>query len=235
MFSDEQLLHVANELIRLDILHEINDASDFTADTIGENSVHLFRLIDDESPSYLKKRCTLASLLSSRHSPAVGTSSFGVVSDIQAKCFTGSTRTWRHVLAVLGVVGSNDAHEEPLGQVHFASILLFENRFAPPSVNMVLTRGQGKVLKIVSLRHKAPVLGIQSFTGRPGEMSELEVFLEFSSEQIQNEWLLKLCQVGVVPGLESPSQDSGFTFCQTFATGTAQLLRCARLFSLPCR
>jgi hypothetical protein len=235
VFSDEELLHTANELIRLDVAHEVNDASDFNAKTLLEDSKHLFRLIDDESPSYLKKRCTLASFLSPRHSPAVAIAGFGVFSDLQAKYFTGSIRTWRHVYAILGVLGTTDAHEEPLGQIHFANIVLFENQFGPPSVNVTVTGGQDKVLKIVSLRHKAPVLGIQSFNGRPGEMSEIEIFLEFSSEEIQNEWLLMLCQIGVVPGLESPSQDSGFSFCQTFASGAAQFMRYTCLLSLPCR
>ena len=225
MFSDEELLHTANELIRQDVVHEIDDACDFNVGTLSEDSKHLFRLIDDESPNYLKRRCTLASFLSPRHSPAATIAGFRVFSDLQAKYFTGSVRTWRHVYAVLGVLGTDGDNEEPLGQIHFANIVLFENRFGPPSVNMTLTGVQDKVLKIVSLRHKAPVLGFQSFNGRPGEMSEIEIFLEFSSEEIQNEWLLKLCQIGVVPGLESPSQDSGFSFCQTFASGAALLLR----------
>jgi hypothetical protein len=112
-----------------------------------------------------------------------------------------------------------------MGQIYFASVVLFENEFGLPSINMTVTGGQDKVIKIVSLRYGFPVLGFQSFHGRTGAMSEIEMFLEFSSEEIQNEWLLLLCQIGVVPQLESPSQDSGFTFRQELCSGSAQLLR----------
>ena len=224
MSSDEELLHAANELILHDVVHEINDSSDFNAETLSEGSAHLFRLIDDEDPAYLRKRCTFASFTSARHAPAVA--GYRVCRDLKAKYFTGRTRAWSNVYAVLGAVGADTAQDEPVGQIPFASVVLFENHYGPPVVNMTVAGGQDKVLKIVSLRPKAPVLGFQSFNGHPGKMSELEVFVEFSSEEIQNEWLLVLCRVGIVPGLESPSQDSGFKFCQIFATGALQLLRC---------
>jgi hypothetical protein len=225
--SEEELLHVTNELVRHDIAHEINDSSDFTAAAISDGSALLFRLIDHESAAYLRKRCTLASFLSARHVPAIAGQS--TCCDLSAKYFTGSKRTWSDVYAVLSVHGSDRAQEDSHGQIQFAHVVLFANRFGPPVVNMTVAGGQDKVLKIVSLRPKAPVLGFQCFSGSPGRMRELEVFLEFSSEEIQNEWLLALCRIGVVPRLESPSQDSGFKFCQTFAAGSLQLLRCVTL------
>ncbi len=203
---------------------------------MSDDSVNLFRFIDDENPIYFKKRSTLASFISPRYSAAAA-GGFVVVSDFQAKLFTGTARTWRHVNAVLSVLAVQPIHDidttTSFEQISFGSMVLFEHEFSAPTVNMMVTGGQDKVLKIVSLRYGAPVLGFQSFNGFPGEMSELEVFLEFSSEEIQNEWLLLLCQIGVVPQLESPSQDSGFSFRQEISSGSAMLLMYA-FFLLCC-
>jgi hypothetical protein len=221
--ADDDLLQLANELIRRDVVHEINDACGFDVSTLSDDSVNLFRFIDDENPIYFKKRSTLASFISPRYSAAAA-GGFVVVSDFQAKLFTGTARTWRQVNAVLSVLAVQPIHDASFEQISFGSMVLFEHEFSAPTVNMMVTGGQDKVLKIVSLRYGAPVLGFQSFNGFPGEMSELEVFLEFSSEEIQNEWLLLLCQIGVVPELESPSQDSGFSFRQEISSGSAMLL-----------
>lgn len=154
--SDDQLLHAANELIRRDVVHEINDAVGFCMATLSADGANLFRLIDDEDASYLKKRATLASFISPRHSPSLSSQGFSFVLDHQAKYFTGSVRTWRPVHAVLSVLGAQPAHRESVGQIHFAVLLLFENEFGLPNVDTTVTGGQDKVLKIVSLRCAHP-------------------------------------------------------------------------------
>jgi hypothetical protein len=241
--TEEQLLQVANELIRRDVLHDINDECGFDAASLSVSAPRRFRLIDDETPSYLKRRATLASFTSPRHAAALFVPGFRVVTDHNAKCtcptipaacllrlrsyFTGSIRSWRPCCALLTVLGALPAHDEPVGQIHFASVVLFESEFCPPCVNMTVAGAQDKVLKVVSLRGGSPVLAFQSFHGTTGAMTEAEIFLELSSEASRNEWLLMLCSIGIVPELESPSHDSGFAFRQEISSGSAQLLRCA--------
>ena len=65
--SDAELLHVSNELIRRDVAHEIKDIGGFNIGRLSQDSKNLFRLIDDEPPSYLKKRNTLVSFISPRY------------------------------------------------------------------------------------------------------------------------------------------------------------------------
>ena len=160
-------MHLANELIRRDVIHEINDACGFDVGSLSDDSVNLFRFIDDENPIYFKKRSTLASFISPRYSAAAA-GGFVVVSDFQAKLFTGTARTWRQVNAVLSVLAVQPIHDASFEQISFGSMVLFEHEFSAPTVNMMVTGGQDKVLKIVSLRYGAPVLGFQSFNGFTG-------------------------------------------------------------------
>ena len=225
--SDAELLHVSNELIRRDVAHEIKDIGGFNIGRLSQDSKNLFRLIDDEPPSYLKKRNTLVSFISPRYPQSAA--GFSVLPDLQAKYFTGKSRKWRNIFAVLSVLTPHAVSPGDASQMHFASVLVFENEFGAPSVNLTLSGGAdvqlSKVLKVVSLRPGAPVLGFQSFNGKPGGMNEVEIFLEFSSEEVQNDWLMKLCEIGVFPALESPSEDSGFILRQEIADGAAQQLR----------
>jgi len=229
--SDAEVLHVANELIRRDVAHEIKDVGGFNLGRLSQDSNNLFRLIDDEPPSYLKKRETLVSFISQRHPQSA--KGFSILPDLQAKYFTGKSRKWRNIYAILSVLTPNPAAASVAADqraVNFATVLVFENEFGGPSFNLTLSGGGGvqasKVLKVVSLKPGAPVLGFQAFDGTPGDMSEVEVFVEFSSEEIQNDWLMKLCEIDLFPALESPSEDSGFFLRQEIADGAAQQLKC---------